>query len=72
MIALTNHDTWDDPKYLKPADCDELGYCVHCRTATVHSPGCGIYASTQSCPHHWTDTGGGVAVCDICGDEVPW
>lgn len=40
VIALTDHDSWDDPKYLKPADCDELGYCVHCGTATVHFPGC--------------------------------
>jgi hypothetical protein len=36
----TQHDSWDDPKYVKPADCDELGYCVDCGSATVHRDGC--------------------------------
>lgn len=35
-----DHDSWDDPKYLKPGDCDENGYCLDCGTATVHNQDC--------------------------------
>ncbi|MFV8142038.1 hypothetical protein ACNQR7_31115 [Mycolicibacterium senegalense] len=40
-------DTWDDPKYLKPSDCDESGYCAHCGTATVHRVGCIVLAQSR-------------------------
>lgn len=40
-----DHDNWEDPKYLKPDDCDELGYCVHCGTATIHRGGCIVLAA---------------------------
>lgn len=33
-------DNCDVSKYLKPEDCDERGYCLHCGTATVHYLGC--------------------------------
>lgn len=39
-MSAEQHDSWDDPKYVKPADCDELGYCVDCRSATIHRDGC--------------------------------
>lgn len=35
-----DHECWGHPRYLKPEDCDELGYCVHCGTATVHRRDC--------------------------------
>jgi hypothetical protein len=47
VIALTDHDSWDDPKYVKPADCDEDGYCVDCRSATVHRDGCIVLEASE-------------------------
>lgn len=38
---------WGDPRYLKPGDCDENGYCVHCGTATVHRAGCIVLAESR-------------------------
>lgn len=40
--------SWDEVKYLKPDDCDELGYCVHCGTATVHFAGCIVLSARGS------------------------
>ena len=34
------NSSWADPRYVKPADCCEDGYCVDCRSATVHGDGC--------------------------------
>lgn len=40
--------SWDEVKYLKPDDCDEVGYCVHCGTATVHFAGCIVLSARGS------------------------
>jgi hypothetical protein len=45
---MSDHDNWDDPKYVKPADCDEDGYCVDCRSATVHHGGCIVLTKSIS------------------------
>ena len=37
---MSEHDTWDDPRYVKPADCDKDGYCVHCGRGAVHRDDC--------------------------------
>ena len=35
-----SNDNCDDPRCVKPDDCDEAGYCVACWSATVHRDGC--------------------------------
>lgn len=74
MTASTDHDSWDDPKYLKAEDSDGNGHCVHCGTATVHLAGCvvltkgpGVDTASATCPDCQTVFGTKAHVCVVSG-----